>query len=1256
MTVAFRAQGTVGTGSTSVTPGLPAGLVNTDIVCIYITTKPDTATITVPTNWSLGTSVAGGGGTTGVDAGPTRGTWIYRVKDSGWSTMPAITVTGGNSTAALAVAYSTTQGSWDVAAASGVYGTAATVTSVSSTMGSNPGITSGDFVLVGVSSMSDAPTWSAHAYTASGISNIGSTTERSDVIETTTGQDVGGVVVQFGNPTGTSTAAPVFTSTASTATRGTVAMLRIREFTATPDPITHVASAHTGYGGAASNSIALTAPSGVAAGDLVLATIVVELADTSPAASITPPSGWTLKASTDTSGTNENDAHVYWKWWTGSETATDRTFALGQSKWRTGFMTALRWAAGSPSPADPWGGDMATGTGTTSTRQFLTYDTSGDGMGIWIHHQWQDSSAPTLPSGYTTLHSSTEHEERLAYRWDTAGTGLNTGSGTGWTGTHGLLAGTLLSAPSTGINVAPTGIATGLAFGTTAVSTVLGVSPTAIASGAAYGSPTVSIMFPATNVSPTAIASAQAMGSPVVATVLGVSPSGVGTSLAFGTPTIGTVLSVSPLGIVTAEAVGSPAVSVYLVTTPQSIATAAVLGQPTVTTVVTVQPPGIASSVGLGSPTLSSALAVGPVAVPTGEVFGSPAAQSILQTAPVGIATSLAFGAPVVSPVLAVVPDGIDDIKHAPLSITTGGTYTGSAVNLTYGEVAIEILTTQPVVLEDMDIYSVGAGIEAPITGTQLTVRNCRFTSLKPDMTIREQQAIRAWEPHTLVFENNTLENAHGVQVSGAGYVSTTIRIDKNYMHNIGRLSQPNNYQGAVHLDNVQCPGGKVRWNHVFNERGKSHSEDTIACSNGTSGALGNEWEIAYNFVNGTYPIDGDDSSFTGGAYDFGDISGGYIIAHHNYAINYTNNGFMIPSGHDILIHDCVAVYDGLADDGVRCSTYYGWGFTVNNLYGGGVSPNTYLQDNRSAHRRWNGSSWETANYQWNPANAGDQDLGGNTILGVGSQALEDAAESEWEALVAANGVSIGATGAVGNPNMGYPTVTTVVGLSPVGIGPLLAVGNPSILGMNTAAPTGIASGLVFGVPIATVTTNAQPGGISIAMVMGDPVVSSVLNVVAQAIASALAMGVPSISVGLTVAPVGIATAQVLGVPVLGTVLLVQPTGVESAVVLGEPITSVNIDASPIGVESLLEFGLPSLASVLGVEILGISSAEVFGQPTVIITAESQGRPGARKPVTVLLNTGSYTRMNGGAGAFIKPNTSTARRNNGNDGAWITEA
>ena len=228
MASTYLGASAVATGRTSVALG--AFTMNTgEAILIFVTTKPDTGTINTPAGWTPLSNVAGGGGTVGNGVGPTRGAWFFREKDATWSALPTISITSGNSSAAQAYRFSKSGTTiWDTAAATGVYGTSATVTNCTATMGSSPDIASGDMLVAGLTSMDEGPTWSGQSVTATGAT-IGAATEMSEAIETTTGNDVGGMTFNAPVTAGSSSAAPVVNATASIATRGTSSLIRLRE-------------------------------------------------------------------------------------------------------------------------------------------------------------------------------------------------------------------------------------------------------------------------------------------------------------------------------------------------------------------------------------------------------------------------------------------------------------------------------------------------------------------------------------------------------------------------------------------------------------------------------------------------------------------------------------------------------------------------------------------------------------------------------------------------------------------------------------------------------------------------------------------------------------------------------------------------------------------------------------------------------------------------------------------------------------------
>lgn len=232
MALAFGTVGTIGTGTTSVTPGAPASVAVGDPLALLICNKYPNNAPTTPTGWTLPTNGQGSGGqgTDTVDGGHVYATWYFRVADGTAADTPAVTVTSGNSCTATLIRMTAAAGkSFSVAAANGSFNTAGTAWSVA--MGTDPGITAGDFLLVGSAHNSDSGGVSAHAMAATGLT-IGTVTERSDS-GTTSGDDMrqfsATALVSSGTASGVLTYTATISATAGDAPAGASVLLRVRE-------------------------------------------------------------------------------------------------------------------------------------------------------------------------------------------------------------------------------------------------------------------------------------------------------------------------------------------------------------------------------------------------------------------------------------------------------------------------------------------------------------------------------------------------------------------------------------------------------------------------------------------------------------------------------------------------------------------------------------------------------------------------------------------------------------------------------------------------------------------------------------------------------------------------------------------------------------------------------------------------------------------------------------------------------------------
>jgi hypothetical protein len=340
------------------------------------------------------------------------------------------------------------------------------------------------------------------------------------------------------------------------------------------------------------------------------------------------------------------------------------------------------------------------------------------------------------------------------------------------------------------------------------------------------------------------------------------------------------------------------------------------------------------------------------------------------------------------------------------VTITAGGTYSGTYESRDANKPAVTIATTQPVVLDGAVIMHTGDGVFAQSTRASLTIRNSRFVALAPASGIVEQLDVYAYQPASFVVEHNSFTDGHGITVNGNNLLTSPFSISYNDFVNVGRYDAVEMI-GPVHTDKVLAPGGAVRWNRSTAAYGQSVIEDAFGFCQ-TNGASGNPLDISHNLVNGAYPHAGNGSDFTGGAFDLGDRGGSWLYGHDNVAVNYTNNGFMIPSGHDIQHRNSVAVYDGRAgfsDNGPIVSSTFGNGATTWHNPSYPASSHLTINGVRAGHLRYNAGGWQRADYNLEVA---DLDSGANTNLATVNGAAEQAAVDSFEASAVAASVRIG--------------------------------------------------------------------------------------------------------------------------------------------------------------------------------------------------------------------------------------------------------
>ena len=227
MAVAFVAAGAWVEGTTSVTPGLPAGMAAGDVMVLFVGCKPFSATIVEPTGWTLIPGSDGADGTVANVGGAGSVLWaaFQRAWQSG-DAAPVVTITSGSISGGVTHGYSKGAGTWDVAAAKG--SDAVSDTALSLTMDADPGITAGDH-LAGFAIIPDNQTMVTPTLTAASATIGTPNKQPATSLSTASAEDLAATGLEVACTAGTATAAAVQGWTLGGAETGGGCLVRLRE-------------------------------------------------------------------------------------------------------------------------------------------------------------------------------------------------------------------------------------------------------------------------------------------------------------------------------------------------------------------------------------------------------------------------------------------------------------------------------------------------------------------------------------------------------------------------------------------------------------------------------------------------------------------------------------------------------------------------------------------------------------------------------------------------------------------------------------------------------------------------------------------------------------------------------------------------------------------------------------------------------------------------------------------------------------------
>ncbi|MHA6249945.1 Ig-like domain-containing protein, partial [Pontibacter sp. CAU 1760] len=271
-----------------------------------------------------------------------------------------------------------------------------------------------------------------------------------------------------------------------------------------------------------------------------------------------------------------------------------------------------------------------------------------------------------------------------------------------------------------------------------------------------------------------------------------------------------------------------------------------------------------------------------------------------------------------------------------PLVITKGGTYSGNWESRNSEEAAVEIRTSEPVIIENSSIRGAGYLIKSWGYSANLTVRHTKGYGLTPTPYSnykKPRRFVTLNNFQNLVVENCYLESTAGIyagtRYEGDGSTKETIRIRYNIVKNIdGRV-----YGGAKeHSQFVQfnfkgaIRNAEIAWNEVMNEADKSLVEDNINIYN-TRGTIDSPIRIHNNYIQGAFPFSANGTQYSGGGIITDGDAGindcpAFIEAFENHLVGLGNYSMGIAGGNNIRYHHNRAINAATFSNGSKYNMY----------------------------------------------------------------------------------------------------------------------------------------------------------------------------------------------------------------------------------------------------------------------------------------------------------------------------------------------
>ncbi len=298
--------------------------------------------------------------------------------------------------------------------------------------------------------------------------------------------------------------------------------------------------------------------------------------------------------------------------------------------------------------------------------------------------------------------------------------------------------------------------------------------------------------------------------------------------------------------------------------------------------------------------------------------------------------------------------------------ITKGGTYSGNWQSLKADVAAVDVRTTEPVVITDSHIRSLGSGIRSFQADAQITVQNVHAEAVYPTTagaTKAEFVNIGLFKS-VRVEHNDVTGYATGVRLLNFGPDTSrsgqTISVQFNRFKNMdGRRSDGNGGYLVEHkaggqgigLNTIRQANVEIAWNEIINQPFQSETEDIISTYE-SGGTVATPILIHDNYIQGNYATDPAAAiEFSGTGINLGDSPSnhpdvGYTNAYDNQVVSFENSGIGVSSGHHQRIWNNRVVSAANTPDGTRLGSAWRSAYGFWNYYNSPYWADNALYDN----------------------------------------------------------------------------------------------------------------------------------------------------------------------------------------------------------------------------------------------------------------------------------------------------------------------